>query len=109
MENGDTERIRDVLSSQLFSTSSFNGNEENFYHGFLVGILSQSEDYIVKSNRESGNGRSDIMVKSPSLRGKAFAVEVKVSDSIDELNDDAGKALEQIYDKKYMEKLRVEG
>ena len=43
-----------------------------------VGILSQ--DYLVKSNRESGNGRFDIMVRSPSPRGKAFVLELKVSD-----------------------------
>ena len=109
LEDGDAERIRDILSGQLFQAISFYDSAENFYHGFLTGILSQSEDYIVKSNRESGNGRSDIMVKSPSLRGKAFVVEVKVSDSIDELNEDAGKALEQIYDKKYMEELYAEG
>ena len=63
----------------------------------------------MKSNRESGNGRSDIMVKSPSLRGRSFILELKVSDSIDDLEDDAKKALQQIYDKKYMEELRTEG
>ena len=41
-------------------------------------ILSQSENYLVKSNRESGNGRSDIRMKSPSLRRNAFVLEVKV-------------------------------
>lgn len=65
---------------------------ENFYHGFLAGILSQSQDYLVKSNRESGNGRSDIMLRSPSLRGRAFVLELKVSDSIDDLETDAEEA-----------------
>ena len=65
---------------------------ENFYHGFLAGILSQSQDYLVKSNRESGNGRSDICVRSPSLRGKAFVLELKVSNSIHDLEADAEKA-----------------
>ena len=63
----------------------------------------------MKSNRESGNGRSDIMVKSPSLRGRAFIVEVKVSDSVDDLENDAKRALKQIHDKKYIEELRAEG
>ncbi|MCM1056818.1 MAG: PD-(D/E)XK nuclease domain-containing protein [Firmicutes bacterium] len=97
------------MSEQLFSTISFYDSAENFYHGFLTGILSQSEDYLVKSNRESGNGRSDIMVRSPSLRGRSFILELKVSDSIDDLDADAEKALEQIYQKKYMEELRAEG
>ena len=69
MEAGDAQRMTDILGSQLFQTISFYDSAENFYHGFLTDILSQSENYLVKSNRESGNGRSDIMVKSPSLRG----------------------------------------
>ncbi|MCI9191339.1 MAG: AAA family ATPase, partial [Lachnospiraceae bacterium] len=67
------------------------------------------ENYLVKSNRESGNGRSDIMVKSPSLRGRSFILELKVSKDIDELEADAEKALRQIYEKKYMDELRTEG
>lgn len=63
----------------------------------------------MKSNRESGNGRSDIIVKSPSLRGRSFIIEVKVSDFIDDLEADAQKALRQIYEKKYQEELRAEG
>ena len=49
------------------------------------------------------------MVRSPSLRGRSFILEVKVSDSIDDLEADAKKALRQIYDKKYMDELRMEG
>ncbi len=109
MEDGDTQRMTDILNGQLFSTISFYDNAENFYHGFLTGILSQSENYLVKSNRETGNGRSDIMVKSPSLRGRSFIVQIKVSDSIDDLEKDAKKALQQICDKRYMEELRTEG
>lgn len=109
MEEGDGDRMRDILNGQLFQSISFFDSAENFYHGFLTGILSQSENYLVKSNRETGNGRSDIMVKSPSLRGRSFILEVKVSDCIDNLEEDAKKALEQIYEKKYMEELRAEG
>ena len=109
MEDGNGDKMRDILNAQLFQTISFYDSAENFYHGFLTGILSQSENYLVKSNRESGNGRVGIMVKSPSLRGRAFVLELKVSDSIDDLEVDAKKALQQIYDKKYIEELRAEG
>ncbi len=109
MEEGNAQRMTDILNGQLFRTISFYDSAENFYHGFLTGILSQSENYLVKSNRESGNGRSDIMVRSPSLRGRSFILEIKVSDDIDDLEDDAEKALGQIYDKKYMDELRTEG
>ena len=97
--------MADILNGQLFRTISFYDSAENFYHGFLAGILSQSENYLVRSNRESGNGRSDIMVRSPSLRGRSFILEVKVSERIGDLEQDAKKALQQIYDKKYMEEL----
>ncbi|MCM1258991.1 MAG: ATP-binding protein [Roseburia sp.] len=109
MEDGDAERMTEILSRQLFRTISFYDSAENFYHGFLTGILSQSENYLVQSNRETGNGRCDIMLRSPSLRGRSFILEVKVSDSIDDLEEDAKKALQQIYDRKYMEELRAEG
>lgn len=109
MEEGNAERMGEILTGQLFRTISFYDSAENFYHGFLTGILSQSGNYLVKSNRETRNGRSDIMVKSPSLRGRSFILEVKVSKSIDDLEEDAEKALQQIYDKKYWEELKTEG
>ena len=48
MEEGDAEKMGEILSGQLFSTISFYDSAENFYHGFLAGILSQSQDYLVK-------------------------------------------------------------
>ena len=109
MEEGDAEKMQDILGGLLFSTISFYDSVESFYHGFLAGILSQSQDYLVKSNRESGSGRSDLMVKSPSLRGRSFILELKISEHIDNLGKDADRALEQIYEKKYREELRAEG
>jgi len=109
MEEGNAQKMGEILCGQLFHTISYYDSAENFYHGFLAGILSQSENYLVKSNREAGNGRSDIMLRSPSLRGRAFVLELKVSDSIDDLEEDAEKAVQQIYEKNYMEELRSEG
>ena len=109
VEDRDTEKMSGILSSQLVSTISFYDSAESFYHGFLAGILSQSETYSVKSNREAGNGRADIMIKSPSLRGRAFVLELKVADSIDSLEKTAQKAVDQIYERHYMDELRQEG
>lgn len=109
MEEKDTGKMGEILTEQLFSVISFYDSAENFYHGFLAGILSQSEKYLVKSNRESGLGRSDLIVKTPSLRGRAFLLEVKVSDSMKHLEQDAKKAVQQIWDKNYMEELKLEG
>lgn len=109
LEAGDGKKVADIISDQLLSAISFYDSAENFYHGFLAGVLNQSEKYLVKSNRESGNGRSDITVKSPSLRGDSFVLELKVSDSIDSMEEDAKAAVRQIYEKGYMEELRTEG
>lgn len=79
MEEGDAEKMTEILTEQLFGTISFYDSAENFYHGFLAGILSQSDRYIVKSNRETSSGRSDLVVKSPSLRGRAFLLEDGIS------------------------------
>lgn len=109
MEDGDCMKIEQILGEQLLSTISFYDSAENFYHGFLAGVLSQSNKYLVKSNRETGNGRSDLTVKSPSLRGGAFVVEIKVSNGIDRLETDADIAVKQIQERGYMEELRTEG
>lgn len=109
MEEGEEKKVQEILSEQLISTISFYDSAENFYHGFLAGVLSQSSKYLVKSNRETGNGRSDLVLKTPSLRGRAFIIEIKVSDGIDDLGPDAERAVRQVHDRKYMEELRGEG
>jgi len=50
-----------------------------------------------------------LAVKSPSLRGRAFVIELKVSADIDSLEADAEKVVRQVYDRKYMDELRREG
>ncbi len=109
METGNAARMQEILNEQLLATISYYDSAESFYHGFLAGILSQSGSYLVESNRESGKGRYDLMVKTPSLRGRAFIIEIKVSSGIDELENDAKKAVYQIYKKGYKETLLKEG
>ena len=109
LEDGDAKRMREIIGEQLLAVISFYDSAENFYHGFLAGILSQSKKYLVKSNRESGSGRSDIMIRDPSLRGRAFIIEVKVSGSMNDLEKDAQNAVRQIYEKNYPGELRMEG
>ena len=66
-------------------------------------------NYLVKSNREGGNGRSDLFIKSVSKRGIAIIIEFKIARDIDELEKRADDALQQIKDRKYDEELRSEG
>ena len=107
--NGDCERAADILSENLMETISFYDYQESYYHGFLVGMLKNISNYIVLSNRESGNGRPDILLKYPSVRGKAVIIEIKVAKSYQELEEKCDAALQQIEDRKYEEPLRQEG
>ncbi|MGL5084350.1 MAG: AAA family ATPase, partial [Clostridium sp.] len=70
--NKDPETFEIELGNLLIETISFNDAYENFYHGFLTGILLHMKGYIVKSNREGGRGRSDLFIKSVSKRGIAI-------------------------------------
>ena len=107
--NGDTEKMAEILSENLMETISFYDYQESYYHGFLAGMLKNIGNYIVLSNRESGNGRPDIILKYPSVRGKAVIIEIKVSGTYQGLEDKCDEALRQIEEQKYEEALRQEG
>ncbi len=78
---------------------------ERFYHGFVLGlIVDKAEDYMVKSNRESGYGRYDVVMEPKDVKDVAVIMEFKVFDTEDEekeLADTAANALKQIEDRKY--------
>lgn len=80
---------------------------ERFYHGFVLGIMvGERENYIIKSNRESGFGRYDIMMVPKDIKNKklpAIVIEFKVYDSEDEkqLKDTVKAAHRQIEEKRY--------
>ncbi len=107
--NGDTEKMAEILSENLIETISFYDYQESYYHGFLAGMLKNIGNYIVLSNRESGNGRPDIILKYPSVRGKAVIIEIKVSGTYQGLEEKCDEALRQIEEQKYEEALRQEG
>jgi hypothetical protein len=107
--NGDSEIFEEELGRLLMETISFNDAYENFYHGFVVGALANMHDYIVKSNREGGSGRSDLFIKSVSKRGVAIVIEFKIAKNIDDLEKRAEDALKQIEAKGYDMELRSEG
>ena len=109
MLNGDTEKMAEILSENLMETISFYDYQESYYHGFLAGMLKNIGNYIVQSNRESGNGRPDILVRYPSVRGKAVIIEIKVSKTYQGLEEKCEEALRQIEEQKYEEALRQEG
>ena len=107
--NGDAGKMAEILSENLMETISFYDYQESYYHGFLAGMLKNIENYIVLSNREAGNGRPDIVLKYPSIRGKAVIIEIKVAGSWKELEKKCTEALKQIEEKDYEAELRREG
>ena len=107
--NGKADQMAEILSENLMETISFYDYQESYYHGFLAGMLKNIGNYIVQSNRESGNGRPDILVRYPSVRGKAVIIEIKVSKTYQGLEEKCDEALNQIEEQKYEEALRQEG
>ena len=107
--NGDAGKMAEILSENLMETISFYDYQESYYHGFLAGMLKNIGNYIVVSNREAGNGRPDIVLKYPSIRGKAVIIEIKVAGSWKELEKKCTEALKQIEEKDYEAELRREG
>lgn len=80
---------------------------ENFYHGILLGILSYKEDWIVRSNRESGDGFSDILITIDGT-DTGIVIEVKYAEDGSE-EKECRDALKQIADKRYEASFRQEG
>ena len=83
---------------------------ESYYHGFLAGLLKNTEDYQILSNRESGTGRPDLLLKTRYIRnGKVMILELKVADRFQNMERCCQQALEQIEERKYEAAVREEG
>ena len=109
LKEGDGATMQAELNRLLQESISYMDSKEAFYHGFLLGVLSPMGDCLVKSNREAGNGRLDIIVRSLDIRKTPAVLELKVSDSHRRLEASCDKALEQIQDLHYSDWLEEEG
>ncbi|NFA43605.1 AAA family ATPase [Clostridium botulinum] len=105
----DVETFQKELNAMLRQTISFNDAYENFYHGFTLGVLANMHDFLVKSNREAGDGRSDIFIKSLSIFEPCVILELKVCDRPKDIFKKCDEALAQIDAKNYEEELKEEG
>ena len=92
-----------ILSELLIRTISYNDYQENFYHAFLVGVF-VTRAYGIASNKETGLGRPDIIIRDKKNR-RAIIIEAKKSDKKSDMDKDADKAINQIIDKDYAEGL----
>ena len=95
-------------SISVLDTKARNEEKEIFYHGILIGILKNNVNWAVRSNRESGDGYADILIK-PKNPGTGIVIELKYARSFKELDQACERALEQIKDRRYDEALREDG
>ena len=110
LEAGDCEVAEDFINSQLADTISYYDYAENFYHGFMAGLLVNIGGYRVKSNRESGNGRPDIVMQTVQVRkGRVILLELKIAGSIAEMEVACDRGLAQIEEQHYAEPFITEG
>ena len=97
--SGNTETLTEEMNKLLRKTISYHDYREDFYHAFLAGIFAGA-GYEVDSNKEHGEGRSDVVVLDPE--GDRVAIfEAKYSRTQDAMSKDCAAALEQIEDRQY--------
>ena len=105
-------RQLNIVMSRMISildTKEPDAMKENFYHGLLLGLLRGSNpDWLIKSNRESGDGFSDILIE-PEDPDAGIVIEVKYAKEMKELDAACETAMAQIKNKRYDEALRDEG
>jgi hypothetical protein len=118
----DVRRMNKFINKVSLNTFSYfdTGNKpsessepERFYHGFVLGLIVDLEErYVIRSNRESGFGRYDVMMIPRDKSDKAFIFEFKVKDAYDDettLEDTLRNALAQIEEKQYAQELTASG
>lgn len=99
------EQITDLLRK----TISYYDSTESFYHSLISGLLSGNVYYKVESNRETGDGRSDLVLYQQDVAQNAVILEFKVCGKNETADEAAKRALKQINDRDYASKARKDG
>ena len=109
---GDAMTIQEMLGDYLWDSISVRDTavrkkmKENFYHGMLLGLLQNQDNWLVKSNAETGEGYSDISIQTPERTG--IVIELKYAED-GNLERACKEALKQSEEKKYAEGLKRRG
>ena len=96
--SGDCDRITQELTALLRRTISYHDYREDFYHAFLAGITGAG--YMVDSNKEHGEGRSDVVLYD-SINGRVAVFEAKYTKALENLSSACDSALQQMNEKLY--------
>ncbi len=111
-DDAQIQRQLNIVMGRMISvldTKAPDDMKENFYHGLLLGLLRGSNPgWLIKSNRESGDGFSDILINTEDPDA-GIVIEVKYSKEIKELDKACEAAVAQIREKRYDEALKDEG
>ncbi|MEZ7723591.1 AAA family ATPase [Fusobacterium sp. 27098_8_59] len=103
------ERLQEILLTSVSYNDTKKGNEA-FYHGLIMGMgLYLEGEYITKSNIESGLGRYDFVIEPKNKTKRAYIMEFKATDNVENLEEVSKEALEQIENKKYDVSLKQNG
>lgn len=106
---GDENILQDELAKILSVFISYMDNHEDFYHGFLLGILINMKGYKITSNREAGYGRYDLCIVNRKGTENPVIIEFKIADKKKFMENAAEKALKQIMEKGYDIPLKDDG
>ena len=105
MLEGDADAFENLLRSFLKRSISFYDEKETFYHGFLIGVMNNLEGYRTLSNRETGDGRADLILKPFDEHDPAIIFELKYTKDSAKLDQKCGEALRQIKERSYADEL----
>ena len=97
--NGDSVNLTKEMNILLRRTISYHDYKEDFYHAFLAGIFTGA-GYMVDSNKEHGEGRSDVVVYDP-VNGRVAIFEAKYTKNQEKLESTCNTALQQIDERLY--------
>ncbi|MCI8901029.1 MAG: AAA family ATPase [Lachnospiraceae bacterium] len=101
--------MADEINDIFEETISYMDQNEYYYHGMMAGLLAGIKGFGIRSNREGGNGRSDLLLKPVRRSREAFVIEFKVAKDFGQLDERADEALRQIADRQYDMELRNDG
>lgn len=114
LEHGEEEKAEQCLNRilgntiSIFDTKSHKNEKEIFYHGILLGLLRCKSNWLIRSNVESGDGFVDILIE-PEDPDAGIIIELKYAQTFAGLENACEKALAQIREKRYEERLREDG